>query len=323
MKVKLLLLLASASTLHAQAIFTHDFSVGGGWGPGWTTRSNMQAGRLDNHALKGDSTNVAGAFINSNTPGQAPTGISSNTYNLSTVGSSLTYNMSYSAFEPSYVPNSIYSGSGYNTLNASGDNQSFRIGLATSTNDDFTGGAQDSFFLAANELSYGYTNPAGHLLPTIDAALAFRNENNAVVQAVDPSFTIEMGDFELTGNNSYNKDRIFYAISQTYTNVGSGLFDIVVSIDAWNARIEAFSGGWKSEYKIGNVGTYTFNNVAHGLSDLTALRPALGTYYADYSYATSGANFDSYQGASVVPEVTSSLLVILGGMSYVFRRRRA
>lgn len=115
----------------------------------------------------------------------------------------------------------------------------------------------------------------------------------------------------------------YFIYDLTYTNVGSDLLEVGINVVL--AGFDNRNGG-----DFAGVPTLIYSGtqtVANPFGDLTSLRPTFGAHSIDSTSAISGAAFDWEDEnvailQSVIPEPSSLLLVILGGVGLCQRRKR-
>lgn len=305
------------SLVHGQATFSYDFTgtEGDPWGVGdWTNHldpdgsySLYSYSLYPEHAMEVGGERM-GAMIqfNAGATGQW-SGVATSSFDL--VTQSLVFRQTWSPGTGGLSNGSDPSDFGVNEL--------FQMGLVAQ-DDLLAAPLQDSFFLSGLEMDAIRMDPENSQWTNqTQLQLSYRDEQGSLIDFHTAWFPqserIVDGNGEPIGVRRY-----VYDITQTFSHVASGSFDVDLNIDRHFVYID-WNTGVRTDHFDANVLSTSLTGLGSNLEPdvLQALYPSLGMNVVNsLSLSNSGANFD------VVPEPATGLLGLLGTTLLWWRRRR-
>jgi hypothetical protein len=213
-------------------------------------------------------------------------------FDLSAIGSSLTVKMGWR-------PGTVNKDVAAPTLN-----EVFQIGLLAGGTGTLSGGGGDSFYLGGQMLGSNIATPSYDIATHLYA-------DGSVVASLDAGSSFTVG----TNNTTYKH---WYRSTITFTNVGSGTFDVGVEMEKWGIAHNATSITEATQIDA-DFASWQANGVAHDLEDLSDLHIGLGLKVHDNTtFSNTGAVYDF----TTVPEPSGALLVAIASGLAMLRRRR-
>ena len=273
---------------------------------------------------------VGGRITNTAAQNFGATGVNTTSYDLSSIGSSLTIQVGWNPVRT----NSTRFPNNQNVNSGGANNQIFQIGLMNGTGGWFGDGTNDAFFLGGLERFYrvdtvdldgnGSTIGLGDLIRgSTNLDLNVYNEDfNSLHTFANQTFLTRE---ELRGLTADDIDVHFYANTITFTNIDGTNMGIDWNIDRY--RYDGFTPENHASLnaEIGETTPNFFSGsttVAHGLTDLSDLHVGLGLHVEDsLVVSNSGATYDWYS-VNPVPEPSTSMLAMFASFFALGIRRR-